>query len=109
MPESTTVTPTTGPAPKYVEVISVVNFVSSILFAGVAILSGILMLTLRGWDILLPILVGFPISIGGSILLGIIPAVILRNYLEHPRVNWSLWISTATVSLILVAWLIVSL
>ena len=108
MSESETLDPATSRTTSYGEIMSIASLISSILFAGVTILTGILVLTARGHDGLVPLLLDLPLSLGGSVLCGLIPAAILRIFVDDRSVKWSLYISGAATILSGIMWLIIA-
>ena len=97
--ESVTTAETTAKVPTYARVLPIVSLYSSIFFAALTVVTCIAILTVPGYDVIFWLIIGLPASLGGSSLLALVPAVILRLCLPDRRVTWSLRISAAAVVL----------
>lgn len=86
--------------PTYARVLPIVSLCSSILFAVISVVTWIVLLT-KPHPItqFYALIMGLPVSLGGSIFLAFLPTAILRFFVNDRRVRWSLWISgvSATV------------
>ncbi|MGZ0168582.1 MAG: hypothetical protein ACKVHE_03400 [Planctomycetales bacterium] len=105
MPVTDTLAHPTSDVPTYARVLPIVSLCSSILFAVISVVTWIAhltwfaRLTTDGMVMLLAFLFGLPLSVGGSLFLAFLPALVLRFFVNDRQVRWSLWISgvSATV------------
>jgi len=93
MSNSDTLTTTTSNIPTHARVLPIVSLCSSILFAVISVITWISLLTISSYEILIALIIGLPLSLGGSIFLAFLPTVVLRFFVKDARVRWSLWIS----------------
>jgi hypothetical protein len=107
MSDSDTPTPAGSTIPTYARVLPNVCLGSSILFAVVSVLTCISLLTLSGFSVLIPLFVGLPVSLGGSIFLAFLPTLTLKFFVVDQRVNWALWISGVSAAMGGVAWILI--
>jgi hypothetical protein len=89
----------TSNIPAYARALPTVSLCSSILFAVISVVTWISLLTISSYDILIAFLIGMPLSLGGSIFLAFLPTVILRFFVNDPRVRLSLWISGVSATI----------
>jgi ABC-type transport system involved in cytochrome bd biosynthesis fused ATPase/permease subunit len=101
--------PASSNIPTYARVLPNVCLGSSILFAVVSVLTGIALLTLSGFSVLIPLFVGLPVSLGGSIFLAFLPALTLKFFVVDQRVGWALWISGVSAAMSGVASILVAM
>ena len=106
--EFATTEPTTAKVPTYARVLPIVSLCSSIFFEAFSVVTWIALLTVPGYDVLFWLIIGMPASLGGSFLLALVPAVILRSFLPDRRVTWSLRISATSVVLGGGVWLFIA-
>lgn len=99
MPNSDTLTPAPSNIPTYARVLPTVSLCSSILFAVISVVTWISLLTVSSYDVLISLLIGLPLSLGGSIFLAFLPTLVLRVFMNDPRVRWSLWISGVSATI----------
>jgi hypothetical protein len=97
----------TSDVPTYARVLPIVSLCSSILFAVVSVVTCIALLTISGFGLLVPLIIGLPLSLGGSIFLAFLPALTLRFFVIDQRVTWALWISSVSAVMGGVAWILV--
>jgi hypothetical protein len=83
----------------YARVLPNVCLGSSILFAAVSVVTWISLLTISSYDILIALIIGLPVSLGGSLFLAFLPTSILRLFLRDQRLTWSLWISGSAAAI----------
>lgn len=95
--------------PTYARVLPNVCLGSSILFAVVSIVTCTTLLTLSGFSVLIPLFIGLPVSLGGSIFLAFVPTLAVRFFVVNQRVTWALWISSASTALSGMAWILIEL
>lgn len=108
MSESEMLDPATSRTTSYGQFLSIASLISSFLFAGVTIFTGILLVTARSFDVHLALVLGLPLSLGGSVVCGLIPAAILRIFVNGRYVKWSLGISGAATILSGIMWLMIA-
>ena len=82
--------------PTYARALSIVSLCASILFALISFITWVSILTISSYDVLIALIIGMPISLGGSFFLAFLPTLVLKFFVKDPRVNWSLWISGAS-------------
>ena len=80
---------------------------SSILFAVISVVTCISLLTLSGFSVLIPLFIGLPVSLGGSIILAFLPAFTLKFFVADQRVTWALWISGVSTAMGGVTWILI--
>lgn len=102
-----TLPPSVQDIPIFVRVLPSVCLGSSILFAVVSVVTWISLLILSGFSVLIPLFIGLPVSLGGSIVLAFLPALILKFFVVDPRVNCALWISGVSAATGGVAWILI--
>ena len=99
MSNSDTLMPASSNIPTYARVLPNVCLGSSILFAVISIVTWIAILTISSYDILIALIIGLPVSLGGSIFLAFLPTAILRFFVNDPRVTRSLLISGSAAAI----------
>jgi len=99
MSNSDTLATAASNIPTYARVLPIVSLCSSILFAVMSVVTWISLLTISSYDVLVALLIGLPLSLGGSIFLAFLPTMILRFFVNDPRVRWSLWISGVSATI----------
>lgn len=97
----------TSNIPTYTKVLPIVSVCSSILFAVTSVVTWIALLKLSGFSVLIPLFIGLPVSLGGSIVLAFLPALTLKFFVVDPRFNWALWISGVSAAIGGVAWIFI--
>ncbi len=94
-------------APTYARVLPKACLGSSILFGVISVVTCIALLTLSGFNVLIPLFVGLPVSLGGSLFLAFLPTLAVNFLVANQRVTWALWISGVSAAMSGVAWVLV--
>lgn len=84
-----------------------ISLCSSVFFALLSIATWCALLTVGSYDVLVALLIGLPLSVGGSVCLAFVPTLVLRYFVNVPAVRWSLWISGVSAAIGILVWILI--